>query len=126
MSRYALRHPSGQSCSRPHSGRLKLIKYLNCLVYLPAFIESYGGSAKACATGSICDGQLDLKADGKVGFGPLGARRVTEIGLQVLFLFPLASRNAESANLAVAPSRLTAFTRSTSQCGSRRHAGRSR
>lgn len=44
MSRYALRHPSGQSRSRPHSGRLKLIRYLNCLIYLPAFIESYGGS----------------------------------------------------------------------------------
>lgn len=44
MSRYALRHLSGQSRSRPHSARLKLIRYLNCLIYLPAFIKSYGGS----------------------------------------------------------------------------------
>jgi hypothetical protein len=97
---------------------------------LTSFELRVGGSdpfkAKTRATGSICDSQLDLKADGKVGFGPLGARRVTEIGLQVLFLFPLASRNAESANLAIAPSRLTASTRSRSQCGSRHHAGRSR
>ncbi|SDB73280.1 hypothetical protein SAMN03159422_04784 [Agrobacterium fabrum] len=45
MSRYAWRHPSfGQTLSRLDSGRLKLIRYLNCLIYLPAFIESYGGS----------------------------------------------------------------------------------
>lgn len=50
---------------------------------------SYPLKAKTRATGSICEGQLDLKADGKVGFGPLVARRLTEIGLQMLFRFPL-------------------------------------